>query len=356
MKSLLETGSNTFFVFNSKSQKITLKTTAIDEQKVSLNRTNKLLGSFGETLVIFHEAGSALGQFIINFQNELLNHFTKAIQNLESQQFISENEESIGPTSFAPITNLHTTIAALRVIDSYDKKSWNNCLMQSYLYAKLTQYQPKKEEIEIIELGKIMLLDDMDLDKVVNTLTPALLRKILAIEDEATDIHHFVKIQCHTSLLSETVERSIVTQIHNDPIVELELESISLNANGSLGIKWKLNQQIMSLRGVLSQIGGIAKHGAQVLTTTIGYFPYCSECYRDEIKKVLQEIICKLESDGDCTPKFHLNLSELQLVQFSRNDLHQNFINKTLFLDQQHISNRIQQQEFPDNGCPIKNH
>ena len=68
MKSLLETNRNTFFVFNSPPQKITLKTTAIDETKVSLNRTNKLFGSFGETLVIFHETGSALGQFIINLQ------------------------------------------------------------------------------------------------------------------------------------------------------------------------------------------------------------------------------------------------------------------------------------------------
>ncbi|PWY54861.1 hypothetical protein DGG96_14660 [Legionella qingyii] len=347
MKSLLETGSNTFFVLNSQLQKIALKTTAIDENKVSINRTNKLFGSFGETLVIFHEAGSALGQFIINFQNELLNHFPKAIQNLEAQQFISENNERIGPTSFAPITNLHTTIAALRVIDSYDENSWNNCLMQSYLYAKLTQYQPEMEEIEIIELSKIMLLDNMDLDKVLNTLAPTLSRKILGIEDEATDILHFVKIQCHTSLLSDTVEQSLVAQIQKKPIVELELESISLNTNGSLGIRWKLNEQIMDLRGALSQIGGIAKHGAQVLTTTIGYFPYCSEHCRDEIKQVLQEIISKVESAENCPPKFLLNLTDLQLVQFSRNDLHQNFIKKTLFLDQQHISNMIQQQEFP---------
>ncbi|WP_454785364.1 hypothetical protein [Legionella sp. WA2024007413] len=354
MKSQLETSSNTFFGFRSKLQKIDLKTTAIDEVKVRLNRTNKLFGSFGETLVIFHEPGTALGQFIVNFQNELLNYFTKAVQNLESKQFVSEKEESSQPTFFAPITNPHTTIAALRVIDSYDENSWNNCLVQSYLYTKLMQYPPKNEEIEIIERCKLLILDNRNLDNVLNELPPALLRKILRIEDEDIDVLHFIKSQSHSSLINTTAEQSIVNQILNNPSIELEMESISLNANGSLGIKWKLNEQILDLRESLIQIGAIAKHGSQVLTTTIGYFPNCSEDYRNEIKQVLQNIILKVESGYDCTPKFLLNLYELQLVQFSRNDLHPNYIKKTFFLEQQHISNIIQQQEFPGNDFPKK--
>jgi hypothetical protein len=347
MKSLFESSHDTFFVGKAKMNNIILKTTTIDEAKVGLNRTQKLFGSFGVTFVIFHDVHSLLGQFIRNFQNELLKHFSKVIQNLETKDFVSDCDQPLTPSSFALIANPHTTIAAMRVIDSYDKKSWDSCLAQSYLHVKLNEYQPQNEEIELIEQSKMMLLENMNLEKVLNFLTPVLLRKILKIESEYIDIRRFIMEQCHASLLTDDIEQAIITYIQNNPIVELEMESISLNANGSLGIKWKTNEQIIGLRKSLSYIGGVAKHGYNVITTTIGYFPYCSESYRHEITQVLQEVIRKMESSNSLPTQIFLNVSELQFVQFSRNDLQQNFINKILFVNNQHISTEAQDQEFP---------
>ncbi|KTC83419.1 hypothetical protein [Legionella cincinnatiensis] len=349
MRALLKTSNNTFFASqtNRKLENILLKTAPINEDMVRLNRANKVLGSFGETLVIFHDVTTPIGQFIRNFQKELLTYFSKAIPSEEKKEFICESNEPIKPTSFAVIDNPHTTITAMRVIDSYDKSSWDNCLVRSYLYVKLIQYQPAPEEIEKINQCKALLLNSMNLEEIFTHLTPALLRKILKIESETIDIHRFITYDSHASLVTDSVDQSIVNQIQNNPLVKLEIESILLNANGSLGIKWKINEQILDLRRILSQIGGIAKHGSSVITTTIGFFPYCSEEHRDEIEQALQNILLKMERSDNFTTEFLFNLLEMQFVQFSRNDLHQDFINKTLFLDHQHISNLIQQQEFP---------
>lgn len=348
MRTLLK-ASDTFFASQKQGKlgNILLRTAPIDEEKVGLNRANKVLGSFGETLVIFHDETTLIGQFIRNIQKELLSYFSKATPSEEKKEFFSESNEPIKSTSFAVIDNPHTTITAMRVIDSYDKSSWDNCLIRSYLYVKLSQYQAVPEEMEYINECKTLLLDNMNLEELFNKLTPDFLRKILKIEDDAVDVRRFITADSHASLVTDSIDQSIVNQIQTHPFVKLEIESILLNTNGSLGIKWKINEQILDLRRILGQIGGIAKHGSDVITTTIGFFPYCTEDCRDVIKQVLENIILKMERSANFTTEFLINVLEMQFVQFSRNDLHPNFINKALFLDHEHISNLIQQQEFP---------
>lgn len=320
----------------------------IEENKVELNRRNKLFGSFGETIVVFHNATSPLGVFIDTFQAELLKRFCKASQNVEQGLFVNENDSSANSISFVPISNPHTTVIAMRVIDAYDKNSWDERLIQTYLYAKLTQYQPEEDEISVINTGKLLILEQFNLEEFINMVPISILRKALGFQDEHISIFNYILLQSHVSLISYPLEQIIVNKIQSNPEVVLEIESISLNANGSLGIKWSINDDIISLRKLLSQIGGVAKHGDNIITTTIGYFPYCKEDCRNEIKQTLENIIIEMNTETTPTTKYLVDLKEMQLVKFARNDLCRDFITTTTLLDHGHLSTKENQDEFPN--------
>ncbi|VVC75790.1 hypothetical protein AQUSIP_10870 [Aquicella siphonis] len=321
---------------------------AIEESLVALNRNNKLFGSFGETLVIFHNDMTPLGAFIRAIQSALTACYGVAVQDSQAGIFLDQSGRKAGPTAFAPIPNPHTTIIAMRVIDAYDEISWDKSLIQSYLYAKFSQYQPGIDEQDIVSEDKSLILREFELDTVLNRLPEKLVRNVLGIPDPSVNLHEFILLQSHLPLIYPRLESAIIHQTRVDHSIQLSIESLSLNANGSLGIKWKRNDELVALRKALSGLGGIAKHGDDIITTTVGYFPYCTETWRLEIANTLERILMDFKTTRNmpeisCT----INLHETQLVKFTRNDLHPDYILSQPFISGEHLSNEINRVDFP---------
>jgi len=258
----------------------------IDGEKVKSNRTVKLEGTFGETIVVFHEAVSPLGQLIRAIQKHIITILGEVSQDRAVNDFASANGDMATPTSFAPIQNPHTTIIAMHVIDALDASSWRKKTIASHIY-------------------------------------------------------------------TEAEERSIVARMQADPVVHLEMEAVVLCPNGVLGIKWRLHEGLIALRRELSKNGGIAKHGDETITTTIGYFPDCNEAVREKIANVL-EFVCTERNLLPVTQQqlyagltFAVNLTEAKFVKFARNDLDPEFVVMSDLLLSNHLCLDFYNSEFP---------
>jgi|GEM_PF-6715530 hypothetical protein len=335
----------------------------IEPEKVKANRLNKLYGTFGETIVVFHDASSTLGAAIRTLQDKIVQRLGIVSQDLRKGIFVDKDGLAAKPTSFAPILNPHTTIIAMRVIDASDLQSWNECLIESFLYAKFSQYQAAPDERIQIESAKQAIIMQRNLDHLFQELNPDLLKKVLSITDPATDIRKLIEMEAPFTPLDRKKEIEIVRKIEKNPVLMLELDSISLSPNGSLGIRWKINHDILLLRTELSELGGIPKHGADIITTTIGYFPYCTEASKAEIHQAVQDslpdFLQTIETNPHRTSQadicFEIDINKAQLVKFSRNDLHPDYIIKTDLFANEQLCDEYHLSAFPSQLLQQKN-
>lgn len=316
----------------------------IDDERVALSRLNKLKGTYGETIVIFHNEETALGQFVREIQKNIIAHFGEVKQCIELDEFVDEFGKKSGITGFSVIKQPHTTLSALRVVDAKDENTWNEKLIQSYLYAKFTEYQTKPDERIEISAAKEKILNCNTLDELFTDVSQDLIKKVLAIKEEnPVKLREFIITQSHSSLLYARLEELILQNINQQPCITLHLDAIVLSPNGSLGIRWKKNDDIAALRKEFAKMGGIAKHGDDVITTTIGYFPYCNESSRLQIKKIMEDIVRK---NNIVQRDFVINLKDAQLVKFSRNDLHPDFIKASKMISNDHLSSQFANVDF----------
>lgn len=324
------------------------------ESSVAANFNNKLHGTFGETIVVFHPADSQLGEWIRAIQHELKQIFRTLHPSLAHQYFITNDGHHGYGTDFAPIENPHTTIIAMRVIDSNDRASWDKRLIQSYLIAKAQQYHHITHENIKADLD--ILFNQDDLTKIIAHIGESRIRKWLQIDDH-THLRNHILCHAHDSLHDQSIEQTITNLITQHPTLMLELDSIALAPNGSLGIRWKENNDLIQLREAFVDIGGIAKHGNEVINTTLGYFPFCTPEIAKSILMKLSSIESTIASKLPSNRQFQLPLQEAELVKFSRNDLHKDYIREVKLLINNQLNISFEQTiAFPEELLCVTTH
>lgn len=321
-------------------------TASINEDSVAKNHDNKLYGTFGETIVVFHREGVDLGDYIRKIQAELKQLFRTITPSMLHQSYITSDGYHGRATDFAPIENPHTTIIAMRVIDAKNKTTWDKRLIQSFLISKAKHHQHHTNESIDKELH--ILLSNDDLAILIAKIGDARLRQWLAL-DHSVNLANYILQHSHDTLHESTCEQAITEQIKQHPTVTLEIDSIELAPNGSLGIRWKENGDLIKLREAFSELGGIAKHGNEVINTTIGYFPFCTKLYAEDILEKLKSIESRLAEKLPATRQFELSLLEAEFIKFSRNDLHPDRIEETRLLIDSKLNTDFEKDvEFPD--------
>lgn len=321
-------------------------TANINADSVEMNHDNKLYGTFGETIVVFHRESNDLGDYIRTVQAELKKLFRTITPSMLHQSFITSDGYHGRATDFAPIENPHTTIIAMRVIDAINKKTWDKRLIQSFLISKAKHHQ--HQTAESIEKELPILLSNDDLPTLIAKIGDSCLRQWLSL-DNTVNLSIYIRQHSHDTLHERASEQAITEQIKQHPTITLEIDSIALAPNGSLGIRWKENDDLIKLREAFSELGGVAKHGNEVINTTIGYFPFCTASNAETILEMLKTIESTLAGKLPATRQFQLALLDAEFVKFSRNDLHPDRIDETRLLVDNKLNTDFEKEvEFPD--------
>lgn len=317
----------------------------INTDSVEINHSSKLYGSFGETIVVFHRETNNLGDYIRFIQTELTKLFRTITPSMLHQEFITTDGYRGRATDFAPIENPHTTIIAMRVIDAKSKATWDKRLVQSFLIAKAKHYQHTTHDSVANELQ--ILLSHYDLATLISKIGDARIRQWLQL-DNTVNLAEYILSHSHDSLHESACEQAVTEQVMQHPSIMLEIDCIALSTNGSLGIRWKENDDLIKLRETFSELGGVAKHGNEVINTTIGYFPYCNRPYAAEILEKLKKIEPILNAKLPENRQFRLTLTEAEFVKFSRNDLHPDrIVESRLLIDNKLNTDFEKEVEFP---------
>lgn len=321
-------------------------TANINADSVEMNHDNKLYGTFGETIVVFHRESNDLGDYIRTVQAELKKQFRSITPSMLHQSYITSDGNHGRATDFAPIENPHTTIIAMRVIDAKSKKTWNKRLIQSYLIAKAKHYQHTTNDSVAAELNILLTYDE--LPTLISNIGDSRIRQWLQL-DNTVNLAEYILNHSHDTLHEHASEQAITDQVMQHPSIMLEIDSIALAPNGSLGIRWNENDDLIKLREAFSELGGVAKHGNEVINTTIGYFPFCTSSNAETILEMLKTIESTLAGKLPATRQFQLALLDAEFVKFSRNDLHPDRIEETRLLIDNKLNTDFEKDiEFPD--------
>jgi len=314
-----------------------------DYRSVNYNKKVKLEGTFGETIVIPHRPSSLLANAVSAFQKVLLDQFGEVNQNGEATDFIDEKGCTTNETGYAPIKNLHTTISALRVVDASDDTEWETPLIQSYLIAKLAQNKTSNVD----KLKEV--ITNNNLDNILKLIPEETLRIILQIKPHI-NIREHIKNEVKFSPVTPEVETKLVNYIQTNPNLTLEIECLAMGPKGNIAIVWKSNKHMITLREELEKIGCVLKCEPKSISTTLGYFPNCTNNNFSEIHAALikaTKAFNRVLRENSANRFFPVNLNDINIVKFSRNDLHTDYSLMTRLIRDDRLSSEYHQVLFP---------